>query len=172
MLLKVFYRYTLIQVLQKAKATFSRKEREQDGIFNPSFHLVSNKPFLKGRHTDIPGLGSQSILLLERYSHSVFPHAWAFPPGSEILPKMEKMEQYVPSDDSAAPNSSRVSAKCPSLESSYVVTPRCRTQKYHLVLTKGRLGGEAENSACLWDPRLPHISSLPAQPSLNLASPQ
>lgn len=33
MLLKVFCRYTLIQVLQKAKATFSRKEKEQDGIF-------------------------------------------------------------------------------------------------------------------------------------------
>lgn len=33
MLLKVFCRYTLIQVLQKAKATFSKKEKEQDGIF-------------------------------------------------------------------------------------------------------------------------------------------
>lgn len=55
------------------------------GFFNPSFHLVSNKPSLKGS-TDIPGLGSQSILLLERYLHSVFPQAWAFPPGSEILP--------------------------------------------------------------------------------------
>lgn len=33
MLLKVFCRYTLIQVLQKAKATFSRKEKEQGGIF-------------------------------------------------------------------------------------------------------------------------------------------
>lgn len=66
MLLKVFCRYTLIQVLQKAKATFSRKEREQDGIFQSLiFHLVSNKPFLKGRRTDIPGLGSQSVLLLE-----------------------------------------------------------------------------------------------------------
>lgn len=33
MLLKIFCRYTLIQVLQRAKATFSRKERERDGIF-------------------------------------------------------------------------------------------------------------------------------------------
>lgn len=66
------------------------------GFFNPSFHLVSNKPSLKGRSTDIPGLGSQSILLLQS-SHSVFPQAWAFLPGSEILPKME---QQGPSDDS------------------------------------------------------------------------
>lgn len=32
MLLKIFCSYALIQVLQKAKATLSRKEREQDGI--------------------------------------------------------------------------------------------------------------------------------------------
>lgn len=70
------------------------------GFFNPSFHLVSNKPSLQGRSTDIPGLGSQSILLLARYLHSVFPQAWAFPPGSEILPKME---QHAPSDDSCCP---------------------------------------------------------------------
>lgn len=63
------------------------------GFFNPSFHLVSNKPSLKGRSTDISGLGSQSILLLGRYLHSVFPQAWDFPPGSEILPKVEGCPQ-------------------------------------------------------------------------------
>lgn len=138
------------------------------GFFNPSFHLVSNEPFLKGRSTDIPGLGSESILLLQRYSHSVFPQAWAFPPGSEILPEME---QHVPCDGSCCPKQltglSKMSQPWTFLCGCTEIT---RTQKYHLVLTKGRLGREAENSACLWEPRLPHISSLPAWPSLTLAS--
>lgn len=70
------------------------------GFFNLSFHLVSNEPFLKGRRTDPAGLGSQSVLLLGRHSHSVLPRAWASPPGSEIP---AEMEQPVPSDDSCCP---------------------------------------------------------------------
>lgn len=128
----------LFKYCRKLRPLFQERKRNKMGFFNPSFHLVSNKPSLKGRSTDIPGLGSQSILLLQRYPHSVFPQAWAFPPGSEILPKME---QHVSSmTAAAAPNSSGVSAKCPSLESSYVVTPRYQDAEISSCSYKGKVG--------------------------------
>lgn len=40
---------------------------------------MSNKPSLKGRSIDIPGLGSQSILLLERYLTLRAPTSLGFP---------------------------------------------------------------------------------------------
>lgn len=82
----------LFKYCRKLRPLFQERKRNKMGFFNPSFHLVSNKPSLKGRSADTTGLGSQSILLLQRY-----PQAWAFPPGSETLPEME---QHVPSDDS------------------------------------------------------------------------
>lgn len=167
MLLKVFCRYTLIQVLQKAKATFSRKEKEQDGIFQslipPCEHQAFSERqkcwYSRAQLTEHPAVREVLALCVP----------WAPPPGSEILPKMGRMS---PVRTAAAPNSSQVSAKRPSLEPLRGCTEITRTQKYHVVLTKGRWGREAENSACLWDPRLPQISSLPAWPSLTLASPQ
>lgn len=81
------------------------------GFFNPSFHFVSNTPFLKGRSTDIPQLGSGSILLWERYSRSLSSQAWAFPPGTEILPKREL---HLPSDDSHCPKQLTGLRKIPS----------------------------------------------------------
>lgn len=161
----------LFKYCKKLRPLFQERKRNKMGFFNPSFHLVSNKPSWKGRSTDMPGLGSQSILLLQRYPHSVFPQAWAFPPGSEILPKME---QHVPSDDSCCCPKQLTGLSKMSQPWIFLCgyTEITRTQKYHLVLTKERLGREAENSACLWDPRLPHISSLAAWPSLTLASSQ
>lgn len=112
----------LFKYCKKLRPLFQERKRNKMGFFNPSFHLVSNKPSRKGRSTDIPGLGSQSILLLQR-SHTPCSHK----PGLSHLALrafQRWSSMFSVMTAAAAPNSSRVSAKCPSLESSYVVTPR------------------------------------------------
>lgn len=52
--------HTYSSIAKKLRPLFQEREVNKTGFFNPSFHLVSNKPFLKGR---IPQLGSGSILL-------------------------------------------------------------------------------------------------------------
>lgn len=161
MLLKVFCRYTLIQVLQKAKATFSRKEREQDGIFQSLIPPCEQRAFserqtliLQGSAHRAPAAGE--VLTLRVPTGLGLP-TWLWDPSKDGTACPQRW---------AAPNSSRVSAECPSLESSYVVTPRCRMQKYPLVLTKGRLGGRSrEFSLFVGAQASPYLlTSSPTQP--------
>lgn len=125
------------------------------GFFNPSFHLVSNKPFLKGRSTDVPQLGSGSILLWKRYSCSL-----AFPPGTEILPTREP---HLPSDDSQTAYGSQKNVSALNLLTwlhQDNQDPEISSCSYN-----GKVGErrEIENSASVCEtPRLPPTTSLPA----------
>lgn len=162
MLLKIFCRYTLIQVLQKAKATFSRKESEQDGIFStPHSTLWATSLFWKAEVLIFQSM-AQEASCCERGTRAACP----LKPGLSHLASrsFQRGNHISPVMTATAPNSSWVSKKISALNLLTWLHQDNKDPEIPSCSFKGKVGEktEIENSACLRDSRLPHTSLLPA----------